>query len=162
MSETKTNFDFSIRIAEAKDVPAILSLIKELAEYEKLSHEVTASEANLEKYLFDSEHKVAEALIVETPSEDKPIAFALYFYNFSTFLAKPGIHLEDIFVKVEYRNQGIGKKVFEKIIAIAKEKDCGRIEWAVLDWNTPSIEFYKNSLGAKAMDKWTTYRLEQL
>lgn len=152
--------DFQIRIADKKDVPDLFSLIKELAEYEKLLHEVTGTEKDLEKYLFDPEHKVAEALIVKIHSGES-IALALYFYNFSTFQTKPGIYLEDIYVKPEYRNQGIGKKLFDRIKQRANEKNCGRIEWSVLDWNTPSIEFYKNSMGAKAMDEWTTYRLEQ-
>ncbi|NQY80041.1 MAG: GNAT family N-acetyltransferase [Candidatus Caenarcaniphilales bacterium] len=160
MTETKAGLEYEITIAKKEDVKDLFSLIKDLAEYEKLSHEVTGTEAELEKYLFDPEHRVAEALIVKS-SSGQAIGLALYFYNFSTFLTKPGIYLEDLYVKPEFRNYGIGKKLFERLKERANEKNCGRIEWAVLDWNTPSIEFYKNSMGAKAMDEWTTYRLEK-
>lgn len=160
MTETKLVFEYVINIASKEDVKDIFLLIKDLAEYEKLSHEVTGTEAELEKYLFNPEHRVAEALIVKT-SSGEAIGLAIYFYNFSTFLTKPGIYLEDLYIKPEFRNLGIGKKLFERLKERAKEKNCGRIEWAVLDWNTSSIEFYENSLGAKAMDEWTTYRLEK-
>lgn len=161
MTKAKADLGYEIDIAKQEDVKDIFSLIKDLAEYEKLSHEVIGREADLKKYLFDPEHKVAEALIVKTTAGEA-IAFALYFYNFSTFLTKPGIYLEDIYVKPKFRNHGIGKKLFTRIKERAKEKNCGRIEWSVLDWNTPSIEFYKSSMGARAMDEWITFRLEKI
>lgn len=145
-----------IRQASENDVSTLLALIKELADYEKLSHQVVATEASLEQYLF--EMKTAEALILEV-GEDA-IGFALYFYNFSTFLGKAGLYLEDLYIQPPYRHQGYGKQVFKFLANYALEKGCGRMEWSVLDWNKPSINFYK-SLGARAMDDWTTYRLTE-
>ena len=127
----KTNIEgFLIRKAEKEDVSIVLDFIKKLAEYEKLSHEVVATEENLEKYLF-GEEKVAEVVIGYY--QEKPVAFALYIYNFSTFLAKPGIYLEDLFVLEEYRGKGFGKVLLTYLAKIATEKKCGRLEWAVLD-----------------------------
>ena len=152
----KTNIKgFHIRKAEKEDVYIVLDFIKKLAEYEKLSHEVVATEENLEKYLF-GEEKVAEVVIGYY--QEKPVAFALFIYNFSTFLARPGIYLEDLFVLEEYRGMGFGKVLLTYLAKIATEKDCGRLEWAVLDWNEPSIEFYK-SLGARIMNEWIINRM---
>lgn len=146
--------NFQIRKANEQDVPTILDLIKQLADYEKLLHDVVATEELLHHQIFVK--KMAEVIIAE--ENQKPVGFALYFHNFSTFLAKPGIYLEDLFVIPECRGKGYGKKLLIELAKIAKERDCGRLEWAVLDWNTPSIEFYK-SLGANPMDEWTVFRL---
>ena len=148
--------NFTIRFAEKEDVGVILDCIKGLAEYEKMLDQVTATEEILRLWLF--EKKSAEVLIGEL--DGKAIGFALFFHNFSTFLGKAGLYLEDIFIFPEYRNRGYGKKFFSKLAQIAKERGCGRMEWSCLDWNEPSIEFYK-SLGAVSMDGWTTYRLTE-
>lgn len=145
-----------IRQAIETDVSTLLSLIKELADYEKLSDQVVATEASLKQSLF--EMKTAEALVLEVDSV--PIGFALYFYNFSTFLGKAGLYLEDLYIQPNYRHQGYGKQAFKYLAKYALERGCGRMEWSVLDWNEPSIDFYK-SLGAQAMDDWTTYRLTE-
>lgn len=147
---------FSIRSAGVEDVPAILDLIKELAVYEKLSHEVTAAEEMLAKFGFD-EKKYFEVLLAET-EEKNAVGFALYFFTFSTFLARPTLYLEDLFVMPEYRGHGIGKALLKELAAIALQKECGRMEWSVLDWNEPAIEFYR-SLDAVPMSEWTTFRL---
>lgn len=144
-----------LRWADKNDTGVILGLIKALAEYEKLSHEVKASEELLRKKLFE-ERTVAEVVIAEYKTE--PVGFALFFHNFSTFIGKPGIYLEDLFVKPEYRGKGIGKILLTYLGKLALDRDCGRIEWSVLDWNEPSIQFYKK-LGAKPMDDWTTFRI---
>ena len=146
----------NIRFATESDVPQILAFIKHLADYEKLSHEVVASEQMLLDTLF-GEKSYAEVLIAET-DDQQPAGFALFFYNYSTFLAKPGIHLEDLYVLSEFRNLGIGKALLKKLAAISIERDCGRLEWNVLDWNAPAIDFYK-SQGAVLMDGWTTNRV---
>lgn len=145
----------NIRPATENDVPEILNFIQHLADYEKLSHEVVATEAMLKDSLF-GEKSYAEVLIAE--HEQKPAGFALYFYNYSTFLAQPGIHLEDLYVLSEYRGLGIGKALLKNLAAITVERNCGRLEWAVLDWNTPAIDFYK-SQGAALMDGWMTNRV---
>ena len=145
---------FRIQKAEPGDAPLILDFIKKLADYEKLSHEVVATEENLERYLFGPE-QVAEVVIGYY--HERPVGFALYFYNFSTFLAKPGIYLEDLYVLEEYRGKGFGKSLLCYLAYLAVEKGCGRLEWAVLDWNEPSIQFYK-SLGAEPMDEWIVNR----
>ena len=149
MAETR------IREATEEDVPLILSLIRELAEYERLSHEVVATEDTLRESLF-GERRYAEVLIAE--HDGTPAGFALFFHNFSTFLGKPGIYLEDLYVRPVFRGAGIGKKLLVHLARLAKRRDCGRLEWWVLDWNEPSIGFYKK-LGAVPMDDWTVYRV---
>src|SRR5690554_2381961 len=129
-----------IRFAEEKDIPVILRLIKDLAEYERLASEVKASESSLKETLFGNK-KYAEILLAEYDGE--AAGQALFFHNYSTFLAKPGIYLEDLFIKPEFRGKGIGKALLTRLIHIAKERNCGRVEWAVLDWNEPAIQFYK-------------------
>jgi GNAT superfamily N-acetyltransferase len=145
----------TLRFAEEKDIPTILNFIKALAEYEKLSHEVAATEEKLKKTLFGI-NRFAEVVIADY--ENQPAGFMLFFHNYSTFLGKPGIYLEDLFVKPELRGKGIGKILLSYLGKIAVERDCGRIEWSVLDWNEPSIQFYKN-LGAVPMDEWTVFRV---
>lgn len=147
--------DFYIKGAGREEVPLVLEFIKRLADYEKLTHEVVATEARLEKHLF-GEEKVAEVIIGYY--REIPVGFALYFYNFSTFLGRPGIYLEDLFVLEEYRGKGFGKAMLGYLAKLAVEKECGRLEWAVLDWNEPSIEFYK-SLGAKLLNEWIVHRV---
>jgi GNAT superfamily N-acetyltransferase len=146
-----------IRIVEATaaDVPVILDLIRGLAEYEKLSHCFTATEEKLRATLFGP-HPAAEVLLGYIGEECA--GFALFFQNYSTFLAKPGIFLEDLFVKPEFRGRGVGRALLIRVGKIAKERGCGRYEWEVLDWNAPAIGFYK-SLGAVPMDEWTKYRV---
>ena len=147
---------YSIRNAKKEDAELILWFIKGLAEYEKLSHEVSATVADLEKHLFNAVPR-AEVLIGEY--EAKPVGFALFFHNFSTLLGKPGIYLEDLFVIPEMRGRGFGKALLACLARIAVERDCGRLEWAVLDWNQPSIDFYE-SLGARLMKEWIINRLD--
>lgn len=142
--------------ATVKNAGFILSMIKKLADYEKLSDWVIATEQNIVDTIF-CERPYAYVLIGYY--NDTPVGIALYFYNYSTFLAKPGIYLEDIFVLPEYRNKGVGKALFFKLAQIAKQNNCGRIDWCVLDWNTPSIEFYK-SIGANILNDWKVCRLE--
>lgn len=144
-----------IRKAEQKDISAIINLIKELAEYEKLLHLVKTTEKNIEEVLF-GENKFIEVFLAEY--EGKLAGQALFFKNFSTFLGKPGIYLEDLYVKPDFRGKGIGKALLMKIIALAKERDYGRVEWCVLDWNKPAIDFYK-SLGAIELEEWKYFRL---
>lgn len=147
----------AIRSAVTSDVPDILSLIRELAEYEKLLHEVKATEETLRNSLF-GEKPCAEVLLAE---QDGMVAgFCLFFHNFSTFLGKPGLYIEDIFVRPAFRAQGLGKALFDAMAEIAKARGCGRIEWWVLNWNTPAIDFYKR-LGARPMDEWTVYRMTE-
>jgi GNAT superfamily N-acetyltransferase len=153
----KTNNELTIRKAEKSDAPLILSFIKEIANYEKLSHEVTATEKDIQENLF-GDVKYAEVLIAEY--ENEPVGYALFFYNFSTFTGKPGIYLEDLFIKPKYRGKGIGKTLLLRLIEIAKDKNCGRVEWCVLDWNEPAINFYKN-LGAVPMDGWSIFRVTE-
>lgn len=145
-----------IRKTNKDDVETIFNFIKKIAKYEKLSNKVTGSEELLEKWLFDK--KAAEVIFIET--DNKVVGYALYFYNFSTFLTKPGLYLEDIFILEEYRNKGYGKMIFNYLINKAKEEGLGRMEWVVLDWNEPSINFYE-SLGANAQDEWIIYRLDE-
>lgn len=146
--------NFNIRFAEERDVPLILKFIKELADYEKLLHEVVATEEILMDSLFN--RKVAEVVIGEYNNE--PVTFALFFHNFSTFLGRPGIYLEDLYVKPEMRGKGIGKIMLSFLAKLAIERNCGRLEWWCLDWNKSSIEFYKQ-MGAVPMDEWTTFRV---
>ena len=145
----------SIRPATENDVALVLRFIEKLAEYEKLSHDVIATEAALQKYLFGP-RPMAEVILAHWGGE--PVGFALFFHNFSTFLARPGIYLEDLFVDLEHRGKGIGKALLARLARIAMERGCGRLEWAVLNWNEPSIQFYRK-LGAAAKDDWTVYRL---
>jgi GNAT superfamily N-acetyltransferase len=149
-----------IRHAVETDVPLILGLIRELSVYEKLVHEVVATEEALKLQLF-GEKRYAEVNLAFFNNE--PAGFALFFHNFSTFLAKPGIYLEDLYVHEHLRGNGIGKALLVNLFKIANERGCGRVEWSVLDWNTPAIDFYK-SLGAAAKDEWTLFRItgEQL
>ena len=142
------------RIAERKDCALILSFIKELAKYEHLENEVVATEKLLEEWIFDKNK--AEVLFVL--EEGKEVGFALYFHNFSTFLGRAGIHLEDLFVLPEYRGKGYGKAILKKLAQITVQRGCGRLEWCCLDWNTPSIDFYE-SLKAKPLSDWTIFRV---
>ncbi len=146
------NLDF--RYATKSDAALILEFIRELAEYEKMLDEVIADEKLLKEWIF--EKKKAEVLFAL--EDGKEVGFALFFHNFSTFLGRAGIYLEDLFVKSEYRGKGYGKAILKKLAQIAKERGCGRLEWWCLDWNKPSIDFYL-SLGAEPMDEWTTYRI---
>jgi GNAT superfamily N-acetyltransferase len=147
--------EVEIRVATEDDVPLILSLIRELAEYERLSHEVVATEETLRDSLF-GERRVAETLLAYLG--DDPAGFALFFHNFSTFLGRPGIYLEDLYVRPEFRSAGVGRTLLVRIAGLTKERGCGRLEWAVLDWNEPAISFYKR-IGASPVSGWTVYRL---
>lgn len=138
-----------------QDIPAIVRLVRHLAEYEKLAHVMVSSEDDFRRALFGPRSNV-EALMAF--DDDTPVGFALYFYNFSTFLGKRGIYLEDLFVEPEYRGQGIGKALLQRLAGIAKDEDCGRMEWSVLTWNQPSIDFY-HRLGAVTLEDWRTFRL---
>jgi GNAT superfamily N-acetyltransferase len=146
-----------LRISPAaqSDVPLILNFIRKLAEYEKLSHLVIATEDNIREHVFGP-NPVAEVLLAYWDSE--PVGFALYLRNFSTFLGQAGLYLEDLFVEPPHRGKGIGKALLARLAKIALKRGYGRLEWAVLDWNTPSIEFYR-SLGAVPLDEWKAYRL---
>jgi len=146
---------FEIRAANESDVPQIHQFIRDLADYEKLAHVVVATDAQLRETLF-GKTPYAEVIIAE--EDGTPAGFALFFHNYSTFLAQPGIYLEDLFVKPEYRGRGYGKALLARLAQIARERNCGRVDWAVLDWNEPSIAFYE-SLGARRMDEWHTFRL---
>jgi GNAT superfamily N-acetyltransferase len=146
-----------IRPATAQDVPSILSFIRDLAEFEKLTHEVVATEEKLKSTLF-GERPVAEVLIADW--EGKPAGFALFFHSYSTFLAKPGIYLEDLFVRTEFRSKGIGEALLRRLAALAKERNCGRLEWSVLDWNERALKFYRG-LGAMPMSEWTVQRMTE-
>jgi GNAT superfamily N-acetyltransferase len=151
--------EIHLRPASRQDLELILQFVRELAEYEKLSDACVATTEGLDLHLF-GEHPKAEVVIAEWGTEGNraPAGFALFFHNFSTFLAKPGIYLEDLFVKPEYRGHGIGKALLIHLARLASLRGCGRVEWSVLDWNEPSIQFYK-SLGAVPMDEWTGFRL---
>lgn len=145
----------TIRKAQRQDVPIILQLIKELAEYEKEPDAVEATEEILEQSIFDKQ----QANVVLLEEEGQTIGFALYFFNFSTWRGKAGLYLEDLFVRPEFRGRGYGKLLLSYLANQAQRKDCPRFEWIVLDWNTPSINFYK-AMGAKPLDTWTVFRLE--
>ena len=149
-----------LRPANAADIPAILGFICELADYEHLRHEVTATEEKLHATLFGEqgfgEQRYAEVILAEV--EGKAVGMALFFYNYSTFLAQPGIHLEDLYVQPEHRGLGLGKALITRLAQVAVERGCGRLEWQVLDWNEPARQFYR-SLGAKALDDWLTKRV---
>ena len=145
---------FTFRNAERKDTALILQFIKDLAAYEKMSDEVVADTATLEKWIFDEK----KAEVIFALEDEKEIGFALFFHNFSTFLGRAGIYLEDLYVMPEYRGKGYGKALLKKLASIAVERGCGRLEWWCLDWNKPSIDFYL-SLGAEPMSDWTVYRI---
>ena len=144
----------SFRFARREDSPLILSFIKGLAAYEKMENEVVADEALLEEWLFDK--RAAE--VIFALEDGREVGFALFFHNFSTFLGRAGVYLEDLYVLPEYRGHGHGKGLLKKLAQIAVERGCGRLEWWCLDWNRPSIDFYL-SLGAEPMGDWTTYRI---
>ena len=144
-----------IRAAKESDVPVILDFIRQLADYERLSHAVAATEQALRETLFGA-RPYAEVLVAHW--DEEPVGFALFFHNYSTFLAKPGIFLEDLFVNPSARGRGIGKALLTRLAELAIERHCGRMEWSVLDWNAPSIEFYRR-MGATPMDEWTIFRL---
>ncbi|MFQ8898368.1 MAG: N-acetyltransferase family protein [[Clostridium] scindens] len=146
--------EVTFRKAVREDVPLILEFIKGLAEYEKMSDEVVATEEILDEWLFDKE----KAEVIFAIAEGEEVGFALFFHNFSTFLGRAGIYLEDLFVKPKYRGNGYGKAILKRLAQIAVERGCGRLEWSCLDWNQPSIDFYL-SLGATPMSGWTGYRL---
>ncbi|KIA83573.1 GNAT family acetyltransferase [Kaistella solincola] len=147
---------FTIRKGTPEDTPVIFDLIKKLAVYEKMENEVTTTVEQLRENIFT--HNFSKVLIAE--ENENPVGFALYFFNFSTFVGKPGLYLEDLFVEPEFRGKGYGKKLLIELAKIAREENCGRMEWSVLNWNTPAIDFYE-SLQAKPMDEWTVYRLDQ-
>jgi GNAT superfamily N-acetyltransferase len=150
------NKEVIIRKGQEKDLGLIVDLIKELAVFEKLLDEVVADEAILRKSLF-GDKQYAEVVIAEVDAI--PMGFALFFHNFSTFLGRPGIYLEDLYVRPEARGKGVGKKLLQYLAALCVERECGRLEWSVLDWNKGAIGFYE-SIGAKPMDGWSTYRLD--
>lgn len=150
---------FSIRFAEDKDVPLILKFIRGIAEYEKMLEQVVATEELLREWVFEKQS--AKVIIGEL--DGVPVGFSLFFHNFSTFMGRAGLYIEDIFVWPEYRGKGFGKALFLYLAKLAHDEGCGRMEWCCLDWNQPSIDFYR-SMGARSMDGWSTYRLtkEQL
>lgn len=150
---------FTIRFAEEKDVPLILEFIKGIAEYEKMLDEVVATEDLLREWVFEKQ----SARVIIGELDGVPVGFSLFFHNFSTFMGRAGLYIEDIFVWPEYRGKGFGKALFLYLAKLAHEEGCGRMEWCCLDWNQPSIDFYR-SMGARSMDGWSTYRLtkEQL
>src|SRR6266571_2971044 len=145
----------TIRSATADDAAVILHLIRDLATYERAPEEVTATEDQLRDVLFGERPAAEVRLAFEN---ETPVGFAVFFYNFSTWLGRPGLYLEDLFVKPEYRGRGYGRSLLVDLAKIAQERGCGRMEWAVLDWNQPAIQFY-HALGAKPMDEWTVFRL---
>src|SRR5438552_11353985 len=147
--------NFAIRLATAADVPIILELIRALATYERAPNEVTATEENLVEVLF-GERPAAEVLLAF--ENETAVGFAVFFHNFSTWLGRPGLYLEDLFVRPEDRGKGYGRALLIHLAKIARDRGCGRMEWAVLDWNEPAIQFYRK-LGAKPMDEWTVFRL---
>ena len=144
----------TFRSAQRSDVPLILQFIRDLADYERMADQVVADEATLEEWLFDRQ----KAEVLFAVLEGREVGFALFFHNFSTFLGRAGLYLEDLFVLPEYRGRGVGKAILQRLAALAVERRCGRLEWWCLDWNTPSIAFYR-SLGAEPMSDWTVYRM---
>ena len=148
---------FEIRSTTEADVPVILSLIRELAEYERAPEAVVTTEAGLREVLFGAQRSAEVLLALENRD---PVGFAVYFFNFSTWLGRPGLYLEDLFVRPAVRGKGYGRALLERLAQIAQERRCGRMEWAVLDWNDPAIQFYRK-LGAKPMDDWTVFRLTE-
>jgi len=150
-----TTHDVQIRPASERDASIVLDMIKALADYEKLAHAVTATERTIRDTLFGAQ-PAAEVVIASVGGE--PAGFALFFHNYSTFLAQRGLYLEDLFVKPAYRGHGIGRALLEHLARLAVERRCGRFEWSVLDWNEPAIGFYKK-LGAEPLDEWTIFRV---
>ena len=148
--------ELTLALATEGDVPQILSFIKDLAEYERLAHAVVATEEGLCQSLF-GERPYAECLIARWDGE--PAGFALFFHNFSTFLGRPGLYLEDLFVKPAVRSKGVGRALLKRLAQIAIDRRCGRLEWSVLDWNEPAIRFYE-SIGAQPLEEWTIFRLQ--
>lgn len=155
MNAAGHSFELDFRFAGEEDAGLILELVRELAAYEELSHEVVADEETLCASLFTG-RRVAEVVIAECNGQ--PAGFALFFHNFSTFLGQPGLYLEDLYVRPQWRGKGVGKGLLSFLAGIAQERGCGRMEWWVLDWNSPAIGFYEG-LGARAMEEWTVYRL---
>jgi GNAT superfamily N-acetyltransferase len=151
------NQDFEIRTADEADVPIILSLIRELADYERAPDAVVATDVGLREVLFGAQPSAEVLLALENAD---PVGFAVYFFNFSTWLGRPGLYLEDLFVRPNVRGKGYGRALLERLAQIAQERGCGRMEWAVLDWNDPAIQFYRK-LGAEPMNEWTVFRLTQ-
>jgi GNAT superfamily N-acetyltransferase len=151
-----TSTGITIRPAVAADVPLILSFIRELAVYEKLSHEVVTSEAALRRTLF-GKHPAAEVMLADADGE--PAGFALFFHNYSTFLGLPGLYLEDLFVRPDLRGRGVGRRLLSTLATLAIARGCGRFEWSVLDWNEPAHAFYRK-LGARPMADWTVWRMD--
>jgi GNAT superfamily N-acetyltransferase len=149
------NQNFAIRPATIGDVPIILELIRDLATYERAPHDVTATEEQLTDVLF-GEKRAAEVLLAF--EGDTPIGFAVFFHNFSTWVGRPGLYLEDLFVRPEHRGKGYGRALLVFLAGIARDRGCGRMEWAVLDWNAPAIDFYKK-LGAAPLEEWKIFRL---
>ena len=149
--------NFAIRPATAADVPIILELIRALATYERAPNDVTATEDGLNRVLF-GEKPAAEVLLAF--ENETAVGFAVFFHNFSTWLGRPGLYLEDLFVRPEDRGKGYGRALLIHLAKIARDRGCGRMEWAVLDWNEPAIQFYRK-LGAKSMDEWTVFRLKR-
>ncbi len=146
---------FEIKPATDADVPVILRLIRELAEYERAPEQAVATEPQLRDVLFGDKPAAQVLLAIE---QAEPVGFAVYFFNFSTWLGRPGLYLEDLFVRPEHRGKGYGRELLVRLAQIAQERGCGRMEWAVLDWNEPAIQFYRK-LGATPMDEWTVFRL---
>ncbi len=153
--ERQSMTHLAIRAANPADVEQILDFVRRLAEYEKLGHDVVATPERIRRALFGGQ-RYAECILAE--ADGKPAGFALFFHTFSTFLALPGIYLEDLFVLPERRGQGVGKALLGRVAAIAVERGCGRLEWAVLDWNEPAIAFYR-SLGSRPLEEWTVHRI---
>lgn len=145
----------TIRAAHADDVPQILTFIRELAEYERLSHAVVATEKQIRASMFGA-RPYAECVFACI--DDQPVGFALFFHNYSTFLGQPGLYLEDLYVKPAVRGKGVGRRLLVHLAQLAVDRDCGRLEWSVLNWNEPAIHFYEN-LGARPNSEWTVYRL---
>ena len=149
--------EFEIRTTTEADLPVILQLIRDLATYERAPDAVVATEAGLREVLFGAKPSAEVLLALE---KGEPIGFAVFFHNFSTWLGRPGLYLEDLFVRPEKRGKGYGRALLERLAQIAKERGCGRMEWAVLDWNEPAIQFYRK-LGAEPMNEWTVFRLTE-
>ncbi len=149
--------NFTIRAGRETDVPVILSLIRELAEYEREPEAVVATEKGLLEVLFGSQRSAEVLIALEG---DNPVGFAVYFFSFSTWLGRPGLYLEDLFIRPSARRKGYGRALLERLAQIARARECGRMEWAVLNWNEPAIQFYKE-LGAEPMNEWTVFRLSR-